>query len=80
MINITFKCDKYGDHTAHIDSLCDVQTKRFEQDEEFEAADFVDECTVYPEVFSDLDVLGILKKKQDLEIQIFQDVLFGEED
>lgn len=80
MININFRCDKYGDHTAHIDDLVDVQVKRFEQDEEFEAANFVDECTVYPEVFSDVDTLGILKKKQDLDIQAFQKVLFGEEE
>ena len=80
MININFRCDKYGDHTAHIDDLVDVQVKRFEQDEEFEAANFVDECTVYPEVFSDVDTLGILKKKQDLDIQAFQKDLFGEEE
>lgn len=79
MINITYRCDKYGDHTAHQDDLCDVQTKRFEQDEEFEAAAFVDECTQTVQVYSDLDLLGILKLKQDSEIEELHRVLFGQE-
>ena len=80
MINITYRCDKYGDHTAHQDDLCDVQLKRFEQDEEFEAASFVDECTQVIQVYSDLDLLGILKLKQDSEIEELQKVLFGQEE
>lgn len=78
MINIEYRCDKYGDHTAHIENLVDVQTKRFEQDEEFEAAAFVDECTVYPEVYSDLDLMGILQLKQSSEVRQLQAILFEE--
>jgi hypothetical protein len=80
MINITFKCDKYGDHTAPLELLIDEMTKRFENDEEFEAAAFVDECTVYPEIYSDLDLMGILVKKQSIDVAIFQAQLFEEEE
>lgn len=80
MINITYRCDKYGDHTAHQDDLCDVQTKRFEQDEEFEAAAFVDECTETVQIYSELDLLGILRLKQDSEIEELHRALFEEEE
>jgi hypothetical protein len=76
MINITFRCDKYGDHTAHKDSLVDEMTKRFENDEEFEAAAFVEECTEYPQVYSDIDLMGILRIKQTADILDFQESLF----
>lgn len=79
MINIVYRCDKYGDHDAHEEDLVDEQTKRFEQDEEFEAAAFVDECTVYPQIFSDVDTLGILQVKQSIEINVLQKELFEEE-
>jgi len=80
MITVTFKCDKYGDHTASPDMLIDEQTKYYGNDEEYEAAAFVEECTEFPIIFSDLDVLTVLKNKQTREINQLEILLFGEED